>query len=150
AAPDSAAPIWQISLPARNTSNASSSTNASESEARRGFYHVVLHSESPNHQANERIENSFYPDVFKRLPLQPAQIEYQIGEDEQGSYIELWSQHPALFVHVEYSGEGRFEDAGFTLLPEAIGGRRRLRFIGSASCAELAAGVKVYDLRSTY
>lgn len=150
AAPDSAAPIWQIPLSERNTSRASDSTNASESEVRRGFYHVVLHSASPTHQANERIENSFYPDVFKRLPLQPAQIEYRIGEDEQGSYIELWSQHPALFVHVEYSGAGRFEDAGFTLLPEAIGGRRRLRFIGSASCAELAAGVKVYDLRSTY
>ena len=88
--------------------------------------------------------------MFKRLPLQPAQIEYRIGEDEQGSYIELWSQRPELFVHVEYSGAGRFEDAGFTLLPEAIGGRRRLRFIGSASCADLAAGVTVYDLRSTY
>ena len=144
AAPDSAAPIWQIPFSKNSTAN------ISESEARRGFYHVVLHPESPSHHVDDHIENSFYPDVFKRLPLQPAQIAYRIGEDDQGCYIELWSQRPALFVHVEYAGEGRFEDAGFTLLPDDIGGRRRLRFIGSATSAELAAGVSIYDLRSTY
>ncbi|MGL4269282.1 MAG: glycosyl hydrolase 2 galactose-binding domain-containing protein, partial [Plesiomonas sp.] len=130
AQPDSAAPIWQIPL--------STSTITSLTEARRGFYHVVLHAD-PNPAANNSehreagltadvaVENSFYPDAFKRLPLQPAQIAHRVGEDAQGRYIELWSQHPALFVHVEFAGEGRFEDSGFTLLPEAVGGRRRVR-----------------------
>ncbi len=112
---------------------------------RDGFYHVVLEN------TETTIENSHFPCAFKRARLEKANITWHVFENESGCFIELDCENPAFFVHLEYTGTGRFEDSSFTLLPSTLTGKKRqVRFVGDASQQELEAGLTVYDLRSTY
>ncbi|MGF1863589.1 beta-mannosidase [Photobacterium profundum] len=109
------------------------------------FFHVVLNT------SEETIENSYYPALFKHTKLHQSQIKWQVGSDEQGLFVSLDCDTPALFVHLEYNGSGRFDDSSFTLLPSSITGKtRHVRYKGSASENELAQGLTVYHLRDTY
>lgn len=50
-------------------------------------------------------------------------------------------------MHLEFEGEGRFEDSSFTLVPEH---QRQIKYIGSATYAEVVQGLRVYHLKQSY
>lgn len=131
---DSACKAWEID------------TSASlEADSREHFFHVRLHC------GDTVLENSAYPALFKHANLQTATIDWQVSTDDQGTFVELDCDNPALFVHLEFEGEGRFDDSSFTLLPSAItGSKKRVRYLGNASPDELTHALRVYHLRDTY
>ncbi|MCW8329219.1 glycoside hydrolase family 2 protein [Photobacterium sp. SDRW27] len=130
---DQAMPAWQLA------------STEYDNEAKISFFHVILHTDE------QVIENSYYPALFKHADLQKANIQWQIESDEQGLLVSLDCDAPALFVHLEYEGSGRFDDSSFTLLPSSLsGGTKLVRYTGPASKQELAQGLTVYHLRDTY
>jgi hypothetical protein len=88
-----------------------------------------------------------------------------VSPGEEAGTIVLESDRPAFHVTPECDFPGRFDDAGFTLLP---GQRRELRFLARGGIAggqegaaaayspvnitprDLAAGTRVRHLRGTY
>ncbi|MGR5063819.1 beta-mannosidase [Photobacterium sp. DNB22_13_2] len=109
------------------------------------FLHVELHDQE------QVIENTFYPSLYKHADIQKSSIEWTIINEEGQHYIVLDCDQPAHFVHIEFDGEGRFEDSSFTLLPATItGSQRKVKYLGDASTDSLLAGITIYDLRSTY
>ena len=97
------------------------------------------------------IENIHFPCRFKAIPLQQPNIIHQVHQDNEKIWIELDCDYPALFVHLEYEGIGRFDDSSFTLLPSSITGeKRRIHYIGDASIADLQEKLVIYHLRGTY
>ncbi|MGF1735245.1 beta-mannosidase [Photobacterium satsumensis] len=136
---DEASCVWQYP---------SSKTNAAEEkplESKDSFFHVQLHC------GDTLVENSYYPALFKHANLQPTAVRWQVKTDSKGIYVELDSHTPALFVHLEFDGPGRFGDSSFTLLPSAItGAPKQVRYQGTVSAYELAEKLRIYHLRNTY
>jgi beta-mannosidase len=132
-AADQALPIWHL-------------TQAEyDDNQKNSFFHVILNSNEGT------IENSYYPALFKHAQLHQSCIQWYIGSDERGLFVCLDCDKPALFVHLEYKGSGRFDDSSFTLLPSSItGSAKKIRYIGSASQDDLAQGLTIYHLRDTY
>ncbi|WP_036829521.1 glycoside hydrolase family 2 protein, partial [Photobacterium sanctipauli] len=132
-AADQAMVAWQTCL------------NDTVEESRNTFYHVELQCD------DAIIENDYFPVLFKQMNLPNTTIHTEIGSDEQGVYIELDCGHPALFVHLEIEGTGRFDDSSFTLLPSDITGKvKRVRYIGNESKEAIASTLRVYHLRDSY
>lgn len=107
------------------------------------FFHVQLN--------DKQIENSYYPALFKHAALQATNINFKVESDAEGLVVHLDCDKPALFVHLEYEGTGRFEDSSFTLLPTSISKEyKKVRYLGTASKEELSNGLRIYHLRETY
>ncbi|WEM44528.1 glycoside hydrolase family 2 protein (plasmid) [Photobacterium sp. DA100] len=97
------------------------------------------------------LENTFYPALFKHSAIEKSHIQWQVLNEGGALYIELDCDKPAHFVHIEFDGEGRFDDSSFTLLPASIcGSKRKVKYLGDASADALLAGITIYDLRGTY
>ncbi|GAL08553.1 beta-mannosidase [Photobacterium aphoticum] len=137
---DSSAIVW----------TAPATQDASAVDAREYFYHVRLQCTD---QSGEEcvIENSHYPALFKQAKLEQANLTWQITEDNKGLWVDIDTDKPALFVHLEFDGEGRFDASSFTLLPSAITEQtKRVRYEGDATAEELAQNLRIYHLRETY
>lgn len=106
-----------------------------------GFFHVVVECNG------KTFTNTWFDDVFKRLPLPKAQIQTGIKERKGRIFITFKSDKPAFFVHPEFGGEGRFDDGSFTLLPASP---VTLEYIGDASAEDLRFGLTVYHLAASY
>ena len=108
-----------------------------EANKTRGFFHVQV--QVGDHQ----IENTWFADVFKKLPLQRANIQTQVINDHGKIYIECSTDSTAFFVHLESTLEGRFEDSSFTLLPHQP---KRIEWLGEFPQEVADFNLKVYQL----
>ncbi|WP_408900466.1 glycosyl hydrolase 2 galactose-binding domain-containing protein [Photobacterium piscicola] len=106
-----------------------------------GFFHVHLHS------GQQLIENTWFPARPKYCELACPDLRFEVAEHNNDIVVMLSSSKPAFFVHLEFEGEGRFEDSSFTLVPEH---QRQIKYIGSASYDEVAQGLRVYHLKQSY
>ncbi|CZF80375.1 Exo-beta-D-glucosaminidase precursor [Grimontia celer] len=106
-----------------------------------GFFHVVMECEG------KEITNTWFDDVYKRLPLPKASVDVEIIEGMDGLQLVLTSDLPAFFVHLEFEGEGRFSDSSFTLMPCSP---VTVNFEGSADAETLKAGLRLYQLSETF
>lgn len=89
------------------------------------------------------FHNVWFGDVFKKLPLQKAQIMQTVIEEDQQLFVELTTDRPAFFVHLEFEGEGRFSDSSLTLLPCVP---VRVAYLGNADALQLMRGLRIYHL----
>ncbi|MDF2152846.1 glycoside hydrolase family 2 protein [Vibrio sp. CAU 1672] len=109
------------------------------------FLHVEMN------DGQQKLENTFYPALYKHSAMEKSHIGWQIIDEDGQLSIELDCDVPAHFVHIEFDGDGRFDDSSFTLLPATIcGTKRKVKYFGQSSAAALKAGIRIYDLRSTY
>ncbi len=106
-----------------------------------GFYHVELNCQG------RVIYNTWFDDLFKRLPLASAKVTAEVVEGEKGLRVVLKTDVPAFFVHPEYAGTGRFSDASMTVLPQHP---VTVDYLGNATRDELEAGLRVYHLAASY
>ena len=79
---------------------------------------------------------------LKQLSIEKAKISLQ----REGKTIVLSTDVPALFVHLEHDGGGRFSDSSFTLLP---GIPKTVSYLGD-DLESLSDTLRVYDLSHTY
>ncbi|STQ74567.1 beta-mannosidase [Grimontia hollisae] len=107
----------------------------------KGFFHVEIDVEGT------RFANTWFDDIYKRLPLPKADITVDVAECDGSLLVTLTSDLPAFFVHLEYEGEGRFSDSSFTLMPCSP---VTVSYIGSADIDALNAGLHVYQLAGSY
>jgi beta-mannosidase len=92
---------------------------------------------------SETIQNTWFPiPQFKQLSIEKAKITLQ----REGKTIVLSTDVPALFVHLEHDGGGRFSDSSFTLLP---GIPKTVSYLGD-DIDSLSDTLRVYDLSHTY
>ncbi|MDE1316288.1 glycoside hydrolase family 2 protein [Vibrio aestuarianus] len=117
------------------------SPEALEKRQGQGFYHVELNCQG------EVIYNTWFDDLFKRLPLAAANITADVIKNDQGIQVVLKTDAPAFFVHPEFTGKGRFSDASFTLLPHHP---VTINYIGNATEEELQADLHIYHLAGSY
>ncbi|MGF1688849.1 glycoside hydrolase family 2 protein [Photobacterium japonica] len=142
-APDSSAVIW-------SAPDAPQTDKANTEAAREYFYHVRLQCSDPQ-DGKAVIENSHYPALFKQAKLENINLTWTVSQDADGMWVEVDTDKPALFVHLEFEGEGRFTESSFTLLPSRITGQaKRVRYEGNATADELANNLRIYHLRETY
>ncbi|KKD62102.1 beta-mannosidase [Grimontia sp. AD028] len=106
-----------------------------------GFFHVVMECDG------KEITNTWFDDVYKRLPLPKASVDVEIMEGRDGLQLVLKSDLPAFFVHLEFEGEGRFSDSSFTLMPCSP---VTVNFEGCADVEAMKAGLRVYQLSETF
>ncbi|OEE60973.1 beta-mannosidase [Enterovibrio norvegicus FF-454] len=107
-----------------------------------GFFYVVMDCEG------KTATNVWFDDAYKRLPLRKSDICTEVKTHADGRIVvTLSSSVPAFFVHPEFSGEGRFSDASFTLMPCSP---VTVEYIGNATADQLEAGLTVYQLAGTY
>jgi beta-mannosidase len=90
-----------------------------------------------------RGEDHFSPVPYKRLSLQNPVIAVETAKTGGALEITLTAQRPALFVSLESSQAGKFDDNCLTLLP---GKPRRIHFTPAKDAAADAAGILVRDL----
>ncbi|SPY29754.1 Uncharacterised protein [Photobacterium damselae] len=140
---DSSDIIWQHFI---NTSNINEKDH---------FYHVEITIEcciKSNNGQTSTIENDYFPTVFKQAKLQPGKIHAQVIEDELGIIIELDSEEPCLFVHLEVDDHlSRFSDSSFTLLPSTCSGyKKQIRYIGLLNKDCIEKQLKIYHLSQSY
>ncbi|MDA9557058.1 glycoside hydrolase family 2 protein [Vibrio sp.] len=110
------------------------------------FYHVEV-----TFEGGRSITNTYVPVLYKQALLQPAEVTYSIHEEQGKTWVVLDTDKPALFVHLEYEGEGRFSDSSVTLLPSYItGSPMKIEFLGRVTPIELQQGLRIYHLRETY
>lgn len=109
------------------------------------FYHVTC-------QCDDKIiENTYCPVVYKQAKLITCMIEWQVIEKGNELCILLDSDYPALFVHLEYNGDGIFSESSFTLLPSKISGaKKQVTYRGAATLEQLRDGLKIYDLSNSF
>lgn len=94
------------------------------------------------------VTNSLFLTKPRDCELADAQISVSPGVSPE--LVRLETDAPAFFVQAECDIPGRFEDAGFTLLP---GEGRELRFLPAAGTdvpMDLATRVMLRHLRGTY
>ncbi|WP_318490143.1 beta-mannosidase [Photobacterium leiognathi] len=106
-----------------------------------GFFHVHLRN------GEKLIENTYFPAKPKECELEDPDLRFEVAELHGEIFVMLSSSKPAFYVHLEFEGEGRFEDSSFTLVPEH---QRQVKYIGSASVDELVQGLRVYHLKQSY
>ncbi|HIF9238796.1 TPA: beta-mannosidase [Photobacterium damselae] len=140
---DSSDIIWQHFM---NTSNINEKDH---------FYHVEITIEcysGSNNRQTSKIENDYFPTVFKQAKLQPGKIHAQVIEDELGIIIELDCEEPCLFVHLEVDDHlSRFSDSSFTLLPSTCSGyKKQIRYIGLLNKDCIEKQLKIYHLSQSY
>ncbi|WP_028024713.1 glycoside hydrolase family 2 protein [Enterovibrio calviensis] len=106
-----------------------------------GFFQVDMEC---NGQA---LTNTWFDDVYKRLPLPRANVEADVIEKNGTMTITLTTDKPAFFVHPELEGEGRFNDSSFTLMPCSP---VTLTYTGDASAEEIRSKLSIYHLVQSY
>ncbi|EAS43505.1 glycoside hydrolase family 2 protein [Photobacterium profundum] len=106
-----------------------------------GFFHVHLTC------GQEVIENTYFPLRPKHCELAAPELRYEVADINNQLYVMLNCEHPAFFVHLEYAGEGRFDDSSFTLVSEY---QKQVKYLGPATYEELVAGLTVYHLHQSY
>ncbi|MGF1765809.1 glycoside hydrolase family 2 protein [Enterovibrio makurazakiensis] len=106
-----------------------------------GFFHVDMVCDG------HALSNTWFDDVYKRLPLPSAKVEANVIEKNGTLTITLTTDKPAFFVHPEFEGEGRFNDSSFTLMPcNPV----TLTYTGSASADEMSSKLSIYHLVQSY
>ncbi|PKF62006.1 beta-mannosidase [Psychromonas sp. psych-6C06] len=93
------------------------------------------------------IDNTYFPAKAKQCRFVDPRLTVQVLQGELGVEVQLTTQNPAFFVHLEYQGKGRFSDSSFTLL---AGETRIIHYLGDASVEEVKAGLTIYDLYHSY
>ena len=106
-----------------------------------GFFHVVMECDG------KTLSNTWFDDVYKRLPLPKAQIHARVFEENGGLFVSLSTDKPAFYVHPEFSGEGRFDEGSFTLLPFSP---VTLEYTGPGTLEDLRFGLTLYHLAGSY
>jgi len=99
-----------------------------------GFLHISFN--------QEEIESSWFSELPKNLPLENSDIEIKITANQ----IELTSDKPAFYVHLEHDGQGRFSDSSFTLLANQP---KVIEYIGDDR-ATMAETLRVYHLAGSH
>lgn len=118
-----------------------------------GFFHVTVQcagkcaGKCDGQCDGQKLSNTWFDDVFKKLPLPQANIEAVVTEHQGRVLLTLTTDKPAFFVHPEYAGSGRFDDASITLLP---GKPITLEYIGEASANDIRLGLTIYHLAGSY
>lgn len=98
-------------------------------------------------------QNTYVADVYKNLPMQPANIAVAVRDDANGALkVELMADRPAFYVTLDSPGiPGNFSDNSLTLLPGRV---TTLTFTPWTSTpvtvTALGKAITVDDLRSTY
>ncbi len=124
--PDEVNSIWELKIDKQNLD---------------GFFHLSF-------DAHENlIENTWFPVPYKQLPIKKAKIQAEVKRINQHLVIQLQTDLPAFFVHLEYEGEGRFSDSSFTLLPNQP---KTISYHGTATEEELKKGLTLYDLSHSW
>jgi beta-mannosidase len=91
----------------------------------------------------ELVQNTWFPiPELKKVPIEKTDI----SVIQNGSELILSTDKPALFVHLEHDGNGRFSDSSFTLLPKCP---KTIRYLGD-DLDSLANSLRVYDLSNSY
>ncbi|PSW02659.1 beta-mannosidase [Photobacterium lipolyticum] len=106
-----------------------------------GFFHVHLTS------GQEVIENTYLPLRPKQCELVEPDLRYEVAEIHGQLFVMLSCSKPAFFVHLEYAGDGRFDNSSFTLVPEH---QKQVKYLGPATYDELVAGLTIYHLYQSY
>ncbi|MDD1784169.1 glycoside hydrolase family 2 protein [Enterovibrio sp. ZSDZ35] len=95
----------------------------------------------------QTISNTWFDDVYKRLPLPNAKVDANVVEQDGAITVTLTTDKPAFFVHPEFEGEGRFNDSSFTLMPcRPV----TLTYTGTASAEEISSKLSIYHLAQSY
>lgn len=108
-----------------------------ENKEDQGFFHLELLCQGEN------IENTWFTDVYKRLPLAPANIKLDVYEKNGEVYIDCSSDKAAFYVHLETDELGYFSESSFTLLPDK---KKTIRFSAPISVEALKANLCCYQL----
>ena len=91
----------------------------------------------------EPVQNTWFPiPELKNVAVEKADLKVV----REGDSISISTDRPALFVHLEHDGDGRFSDSSFTLLPNQT---KTVRYLGD-DLESLSRSLRVYDLSHSY
>jgi beta-mannosidase len=101
---DSSGQVWTLNI-----------SDWTDAERQSGFFYCEFTCQDGVEKKS--FNNFFFPCLFKDSHMKIARISVSLRRSEQGTEIQLKSDVPAFFVHLESAIVRRFSDSSFVLLP---------------------------------